>query len=475
MFTSSAPVCKREMSEEEAHERFKEILNQFESSKGPFTAFKNATDDAPEVSRQQFTSHRSPKTTKRSSSDDLSDDDVNDNESNTTVLSQQDDTPSTADVIEQRKLRAQQLFANAEAAIERESWADAENDLENVDEILRGLMQTGSYQPLRLVVNRGRVLLLLGFARHNKGDLEAAVRAFEEGRAIFTSEVAESSGAEKLDFEQQLGVLTTNLCESLAFLKRVEDAIPLAQENVVLLKKVFGDDGAQTASQLANLAAYLCSLKRYDEAFGYAKTSLELFEQHFGRADPLTHSAARNFAKLLEDLGRTSERQKFLDSWDDQPDALRTQFNPDHVQVKPEAFERVIDEWKTPRQVFDPEGLLSNDDEVTQDLRDFLLRAEADGVKLPPGIANLLLNEFRMASKAESPEDYHGMGNLIKNNPGPDYGSVPELQNLLPGDLDISGEEANEFDTPEERKKFMKMGFEVRHDADGNPTISGQQ
>ncbi|MCZ8127381.1 MAG: tetratricopeptide repeat protein [Microcystis sp. LE19-114.1B] len=90
---------------------------------------------------------------------------------------------------------------------------------------------------------------------------------------------------------------------------KYNEAIPLAEQVLAIVKKVLGENHSWTATSLNNLAGLYQSQGRYSEAEPLYKQALAISKQRLGDNHPDTASSLNNLAGLYESQGRYSEAE----------------------------------------------------------------------------------------------------------------------------------------------------------------------
>ncbi|NCR01945.1 MAG: tetratricopeptide repeat protein, partial [Microcystis aeruginosa L211-11] len=90
---------------------------------------------------------------------------------------------------------------------------------------------------------------------------------------------------------------------------KYNEAIPLAEQALAIIKQQLGDNHPLTAQSLNNLALLYKSQGRYSEAEPLYKQALAIRKQQLGDNHPLTAQSLNNLAALYESQGRYSEAE----------------------------------------------------------------------------------------------------------------------------------------------------------------------
>jgi CHAT domain-containing protein len=202
----------------------------------------------------------------------------------------------------------------------------AENDDggdENDARIVLTLTVTGTYT---LIVNSAKAKesgsYVLSWREATERDIALAeaerlnqqvIQLYQQGKYNEAIPLAEQALA---IIKQQLGdnhPLTAQSLNNLAELYRVQgrysEAEPLYNQALAIIKQQLGDNHPLTAQSLNNLAALYYSQGRYSEAEPIYKQALTIRKQQLGDNHPLTAQSLNNLALLYYSQGRYSEAE----------------------------------------------------------------------------------------------------------------------------------------------------------------------
>lgn len=365
--------------------------------------------------------------------------------------------PDSVDEREAKLVRITQLFRAAEIAITKEQWSNAEADLENILEFSSDLEAAGHETAVNRQVDRAQVYNLLAYARQCAGKLELALQNYQEA----TDRLRSSNRL------PELAAALLNYGEVLAFSGRLEDATSAATESVQLFERLEGADSEHTAAAKSNLGAYLCSAQKYEEARQPTYEALHVFAKALGRANGYTVGTLRNYYKLLEALSLHEECQQLKEEWKDASD-LSFDETPKFSESSERMLQSLAENWKTPSQIFDPEGFLRPNNIDSEELEQFVEKWEREGIRVPAELAQMLREELLNAKNATSPADYAGMASMLQKHTA--FPSIPDLQNPTPQDLaDRLQEASSPLDV--DKNKFNNIAFEMKHDEKGVPFL----
>ena len=348
--------------------------------------------------------------------------------------------------------RAQQLFHASQADIENEAWETAEANLESVEELIAELRANSGDAQVEHHIDHVIVPILLGFVRFCRGNLETSLEAYERGFPALRALTRPR--------RRDLGTALTNYCEVLAFSSRTEEAVHHATEAVSLLDGA--DDEALLASAKSNLASYLATLERYEEARQPAFEALRSFEKQLGRESGYTLGALRNYYKILESLRLERECEQLREEWSAQPDALKFGVDEADMVESAEKFQQATDDWVNARKAFDPEGFLLHDDDDRRDLEAFAAKWEQEGIRIPPGMANMMRHQ---ADKA-----YRGTLDVQVPTGNLDETTFPDLGQAQAQQTAFLNKRAYEAEFKQEDKDFLRVGFNLKVDKSGKPS-----
>jgi tetratricopeptide (TPR) repeat protein len=93
---------------------------------------------------------------------------------------------------------------------------------------------------------------------------------------------------------------------------RYSEALPVAEQHLALISRIFGPEHPNTTTALTTFAQALAGLGRREEAITLARRSLDLRLTRLGRPHNSTANAMSALATLLHDAGQTSEAMTLM-------------------------------------------------------------------------------------------------------------------------------------------------------------------